>query len=140
MVEAQQNYFDSQKQKANGKYSADFAVKALNYAVLSAWAYTAGMLHENNVRLPRHYGLREAKGKDPLNAAVLAKGRHKTDKEQYRGLGYRTDPKERGRFVELFYAQAERGNGITKTLVDYAIKQYHAKLSMIDALEAKEKV
>lgn len=43
------------------------------------------------------YDLKSAKSKDPLNAAALAKGRHKTDAENYRGLGYRTDAKERGR-------------------------------------------
>jgi len=88
--------------------NVDFAEKALNYAVLSAWAYTAGILSRNQTRLKRHFSLRETKGKDPLNAAALARGRHRTDPENYRGLGYRTDAKERGRLVELFFLQAEK--------------------------------
>lgn len=107
--------------------------------MLSAWAYVAGMLHSNNVRLKRHYALHSQK-RDPLNAAALAKGRHKSDPENYRGLGYRTDPKERGRFVELFYLQAEKGDGITKSLIDAAIKRYHAKQAVLEAREAEEKV
>jgi hypothetical protein len=55
-------------------------------------------------------------------------------------LGYRTDPKERGRFVELFFAQAENGNGITQSLIDLAIKKYHAKQAVLDVIAAKEKV
>lgn len=116
----------------------DFAEKGLNFAVLSAWAYVAGVLHSNDVRLKRHYGLADTKGKDPLNAAALAKGRHKTDPENYRGLGYRTDPKERGRFVELFYLQAEKGEGINKTLIDIAIKKYHAKQAAMEVIEAQQ--
>jgi hypothetical protein len=30
--------------------------------------------------------------------------------------------KERGRFVELFYLQAEKGDGITAPLIDLAMK------------------
>jgi hypothetical protein len=94
---------------------------------------------KNPVRLKRHYELRTASGKDPLNAEALAKGRHKTDAENYRGLGYRSDAKERGRFVELFWAQAENGGGITPKAVDVAIKQYHAKRAHLEVLAAKEK-
>jgi hypothetical protein len=72
-----------------------------------------------------------------LNAAALAKGRHKTDAENYRGLGYRTDAKERGRFVELFYLQAEKGEGITTKLIELAIKKYHAKQAVLDVKRAE---
>jgi hypothetical protein len=109
------------------KGNADFQEKGMNYAVLSAWAYVAGLLSLNDKRLPRHYNLKVSKSKDPLNANALVKGRHKTDAENYRGLGYRTDAKERGRFVELFYHQAEKGEGINTTLVNVAIAKYHAK-------------
>ena len=91
----------------------DYPEKALNAAVLSAWAYVAGTLHNNSVRLQRHFGLAETAGRDPLNAGALARGRHRTDPDNYRGLGYRTDLKERGRLVELFGLQAEEGKGIT---------------------------
>jgi len=127
--------------QTNGGISGniDYAEKASNFAVLSAWAYVAGLLVPNKTRLQRHYALKDQKSRDPLNAAVLATGRHKTDSENYRGLGYRTDAKERGRFVELFYLQAESGNGITKTLVDIAIKKYHAKQATLEVLEAQRK-
>lgn len=98
-----------------------------------------GALQKNNVRLKRHFSLADSKGKDPLNAKALASGKHKTDAENYRGLGYRTDPKERGRFVELFLLQAESESGITTNSVDAAIKKYHAKLAHLDYLKAKNK-
>ena len=120
--------------------NVDFAEKALNYAVLSAWAYTAGILSRNQTRLTRHFSLRETRGKDPLNAAALARGRHRTDPENYRGLGYRTDAKERGRLVELFFLQAEKGDGISKGLIDLAIKKFHAKQAMSEVWEAERKI
>lgn len=114
----------------------DYPVKAMNPAILSAWAFVAGALHNNPTRLKRHFALRSVAGKDPLNAAELAKGRHKTDPENYRGLGYRTEPRERGRFVELFYLQAEKGMGISKALIDLAIKVYHAKQAQLEVIKA----
>jgi len=120
-------------------HNVDFAEKASNFAVLSAWAFVAGVLTHNATRLSRHYALPEHGKPDPLNAASLAKGRHKTDSENYRGLGYRTDSKERGRFVELFFLQAERGAGIDKSLIDVAIKKYHAKRALLEVLEAQSK-
>jgi hypothetical protein len=118
----------------------DYPEKAMNAAILSSWAYVAGMLQKNEVRLGRHFALSANGGRDPLNAAVLAAGRHKTDPPNYRGLGYRTDAKERGRFVELFNLQAESGKGITKPSVDAAIAQYHAKRAVLEAQQARAKV
>lgn len=132
LVEAQRKAFKGKK-----KASIDYQEKAHNYAVLSAWAFTAGYLNGNSVRLSRHFALKNQTGRDPLNAAALAKGRHKTDPENYRGLGYRTDGKERGRFVEIFYLQAEKGNGITSDLIDLAIKKYHAKQATLDVYRAE---
>jgi hypothetical protein len=134
LVEAQRNAFQAKK-----KGSSDFQEKALNYAVLSAWSFTAGLLKANMVRLARHFGLKDQSGRDPLNANSLAKGKHKTDAENYRGLGYRTDAKERGRFVELFYVQAEKGGGITTDMIDLAMKKYHAKQAAIDVQRTEGK-
>ncbi len=120
------------------KGNADFQEKGMNYAVLSAWAYTAGLLSGNDKRLQRHYDLKGTKSKDPLNAAALAKGRHKTDAENYRGLGYRTDAKERGRFVELFYHQAEKGEGVNTAVINVAIAKYHAKQAELDVQKAEK--
>ncbi len=139
LIAAQRKAFSIKNPGTKGRPNIDFSEKALNYAVLSAWAFTAGVLHSNNVRLQRHYSLKNQVGRDPLNAAALAKGRHKSDPENYRGLGYRTDPKERGRFVELFYLQAENGEGITPALIDVAIKKYHAKEAQLEVIRAQQK-
>jgi hypothetical protein len=126
LVSAQRKAF------ADKKGNADYKEKAQNIAILSAWAYTAGLLSENQTRLDRHYGLSEKTGKDPLNSSALAKGRHKIDPENYRGLGTRTDAKERGRLVELFYLQTEKGEGISPALVTVAIAKYHAKQGQLE--------
>lgn len=140
LVIAQRTAFSSAPKPKKGKSTnVDFAEKAMNYAVLSAWAFVAGVLGENEVRLKRHYALKDQTGKDPLNALVLAKGRHKTDPDNYRGLGYRTDAKERGRLVEVFFLQAEKGEGITSALVDVAIKKYHAKEAQLEVVRAEQK-
>lgn len=136
LTKAQRDAFKgSNKQKTK----PDYPEKALNMAVMSAWGYVAGMLHANGPRLKRHFAFRNAVAKDPLNAAALAQGKHKTDPQNYRGLGYRTDPRERGRFVELFYLQAEDGRGITPSAIDIAIKQYHVKQAQLEVIRAKAK-
>jgi hypothetical protein len=132
LIRAQRSAFAERKPKP----PADYPEKAMNAGVLSAWA-ASGLLQDNSVRLTRHFSLADATGRDPLNASALAKGRHKTDLDSYRGLGYRTDPKERGRLVELFYVQAEDGKGITASSVDIAIKKYHAKQAQLEVLKAQ---
>jgi hypothetical protein len=76
-----------------------------------------------------------------LNARELAKNqhRHKTDPDNYRGLGFRTDPKERGRLVELFFLQAENHEGITPSAIDIAIEEYHIKQARLNVEKIKEK-
>jgi hypothetical protein len=134
LIAAQRAAFAGKKPKPK----PDYPEKAMNPAVLSAWALVAGMLENNDVRLKRLFALRNGPGHDPLNASVLAKGRHKTDAENYRGLGYRSDPRERGRFVELFALLAEDGKGVTASSVDVAIKSYHAKQAHLEVLKAKK--
>lgn len=136
LIKRQRDFYS----KGNKTKNSDFADKAVSYAVLAAWSYIAGNLQDNNVRLKRHYNLCEETKQDPLNAKVLAKARHKTDPENYRGLGTRTDVKERGRLAELFYFQAEKGSGITKELAQAAIMKYYAKLAVIEAEEVAKKV
>lgn len=126
------------QRKAHQTGKKDYAEKALQLAVLSAWAYIAGVLQQNEERLKKHYSLKVVR--DPLKPDALATGRHKTDPDNYRGLGYRTGEKERGRCVEVFYLQAEKGHGISNNIVDAAIKQYYAKKAYLDANKAKEKL
>lgn len=135
LVSAQRARFTDKKEKP-GK-NVDFAEKALNSAILSAWAFVAGMCHGNPTRLQKLYDLRKLVNTDPLNASALVRGRHKTDAESYRGLGYRTDAKERGRFVELFFILAEKGGGINTNIIDLAIKKYHAKQSVLEVVKAE---
>jgi hypothetical protein len=135
LVNAQRAAFASDKKKSK---TADFQEKALSYPILTSWAFVAGLLSSNTVRLKRHSELAKQKGRDPLNAEALASARHKSDPANYRGLGTRTSPKDLGRLVELFYIQAEHGKGITKADIDLAMKSYHAKEAMLDLQEAKE--
>jgi len=135
LIVAQRDYY-------KGKKSAniEFADKPLGYSTLAAWAYISGVLYKNKARLDRHFKLSEFKNTDPLNAIILAKGRHKTDPENYRGLGTRTDVKDRGRLTELFFLQAEKGNGINKKLVDLAVQKYHLKTAMLKVKEMEERL
>jgi hypothetical protein len=134
LVAAQRKAFEGKP-----RTKPDYPEKAFSAAIYSAWSYIAGILHDNETRLKRHFSIRSASGTDPLNAAALAKGRHKTDSDTYRGLGYRTDAKERARFAELFFLQAEDGEGITPKAIEVAIKQYHAKQANLEVIKAKEK-
>src|SRR5947207_1925348 len=83
LVNAQRGAFVNSKTKA----SLDQPEKALSAAILAAWAYVAGMLHKNDVRLKRHYDMANTSGHDPLNAAALSSAKHRTDPDTYRGLG-----------------------------------------------------
>lgn len=123
----------------DNKVSLVAAEKALNFSIMTAWAYVAGILHQNRPRLDRHYALKNTKSKDPLNAKALAEGRHKSDPENYRGVGTRNDAKERGRCVELFYFQAEKGKGITPSVVDASIKRHYTKIAKLEQLKAENK-
>lgn len=111
-----------------------------NYSIESSWAYISGCLQSNKKRLYRHYGLKNSKSHDPLNAKQLSKGRHRSDPENYRGMVTRYGVKERGRMAELFFLQAENGEGIKKGTVDLAIANYHAKQASIEAKKIKEKL
>ena len=124
---------------AGKKGVADFSEKALNGAVLSAWAYAAGMFQKSAQRLQRHYALADATGSDPLNAQALAEGKHKTDGDNYRGLGYRTDPRERAQMVELFYILAEDGEKIRPKNISAAIYARFAKQAALDASRLRAK-
>jgi hypothetical protein len=127
LVKAQRSHFGGLK-----KVKPDHPDKALNIAVVASWAFVAGILEPNRVRAQRHFALRKAVGSDPLNAESLAKGRFKSDAPNYRGLGNRTDAKERGRLVELFYMQAESGLGISLSMIQNAIRKYEMKVLSLE--------
>jgi hypothetical protein len=129
----QKEYYELKRKK-----NLEYANKAINYSILASWAFIAGILQDNQVRLKRHFELSDISKIDPLNASALSKGRHKTDPPNYRGLGTRTDKKERGRLAEVFYLQAEKGDGITQGIVDLGIKKYYVKLANLDVIEAEK--
>ena len=54
LAKAQRDFFNG---KARTK--PDYPEKAYSAAVYSAWAYVAGVLHDNEPRLKRHFSLRE---------------------------------------------------------------------------------
>lgn len=133
------SFFDEKKKKYVG--APDARHKAKNIALLAGWAFVAGCLHANLPRLQRHYALKDqSKTKDPLRADLLSDGRHATDPANYRGLGMRSDPKERGRFAELFWLQAEKGQGFTKAMIDLAIQVYEAKQASLRAKAMRDKL
>jgi hypothetical protein len=136
LIKAQRDAFATAK-KGN-KPRPDYPEKALNSAIIASWAYVAGILNANEPRLKRHYGL-VSSGSDPLNATALASGKHRSDPPNYRGLGYRTDAKERGRLTELFFLQAEKGDGITKKNIEVAIAKFHAKQAALEVAKAESK-
>ena len=136
LASKQRDFFSEDGQKP----SREYADKAFNYAILAAWAFVAGTLSKNEVRCKRHYELPEQSKKDPLNAEALATARHKSDPENYRGLGTRTDAKERGRLIELFYLQAEDGRGISKGLINLALSKYFAKQANLEVQKVEKKV
>lgn len=132
-------FYDVKTKKYKG--APDARHKAKNLALLAGWAFVSGCLKDNKTRLARHFSLAESgKTKDPLRAEILASGRHATDPANYRGLGMRTDAKERGRFAELFWLQAEKGQGISKPTVDLAIQTYEAKQATLRTKAMREKL
>lgn len=136
LANKQKEYFAEDGKKP----SREYADKAFNYAIIASWAFVAGLLSENDVRRARHFDLPEHSKKDPLNAEALASARHKSDPENYRGLGTRTDAKERGRLIELFYLQAEEGKGITKAHINLALSKYFAKQANLEVQKIEKKV
>jgi hypothetical protein len=77
LVSAQRDFIT----RSGSRASVDFAEKASNFAIIAAWAFVAGALTSNVTRLKRHFGLKDEKRRDPLNADALAHARHKTDPE-----------------------------------------------------------
>lgn len=136
LANKQKEYFAEDGKKP----SREYADKAFNYAIIASWAFVAGLLVDNDVRRERHFDLPEHSKKDPLNAEALASARHKSDPENYRGLGTRTDAKERGRLIELFYLQAEDGKGITKAHINLALSKYFAKQANLEVQKIEKKV
>lgn len=125
-----------------GSAKREYKIKAFNLSIISAWAFTAGVLQKNEGRLNKFYSLPKKSGdKDPLNALAMRDAKHRTiDSESYRGLATRTDDKERGRLLQLFlnYSASDKPL-ISEDMCNSAIEIYHANRAKIDAEEKKKK-
>ena len=103
-----------------------FRNKALTESVISAWAYVAGLLQNNQKRLENHYSIPKTNKAipDPLNAKEMSSFRHDSDDPTYRGLGTRSAIKDRQRMAQLFLARSlERDRLIDKNLMNKAVSQ-----------------
>jgi hypothetical protein len=112
--------------------NAEFARKALSLAVVSSWAYAAGLFQNDPEALKHHYSIPDSvtAPDDPLNAKALSEAHLKgTDPDTYRGLATRSGPEELGRMLEVFLVLATKATQkrITKTLANAAIQSYEAK-------------
>lgn len=135
LIKAGENFVSLHKKqfKTASKKSAQQGaskMKAVAYAVISAWATVAGLLQKDQKRLEKFYNLPHSSGKgDPLNTKEMSEFSFKgVDPEAYRGLGTRSDAKERGRLIMVFldYSKSTSGDKIDKILLDRAVRYYHS--------------
>lgn len=121
----------------------EFKIKSFNLAIITSWAFAAGVLQRDKKRLEKLYKLPDlSEDQDPLNAKAMANSKHKiidADKN-YRGLGTRSDSSERGRLLHLFlgYSSSPKAK-ITEAMCNAAIKIYHANKDSISSKEEKAK-
>lgn len=124
------------------KSKKDFRSKAITPSVISAWAFTAGLLQRDKIRLQKLYSLPDKSGSsDPLNVQILRTSRlEDIDPITYRGLGTRSSPAERGKILKLFllYSTSKKEK-IDKDLSMGAIQKYHADESKARADQAVKK-
>jgi hypothetical protein len=100
--------------------------KALIESVLCGWSYVAGLLQTHSDRLVNHYQIPKTDAKrgvnDPLNSDEMSRYKHELDKETYRGLGTRSDAKDRQRITQLFLAKsADKDVVLKKAFMDKAV-------------------
>lgn len=122
---------------------SEFRNKVITPAVLSAWTYVSGLLQKDAESLDAHYELPDDKlpSSDPLNALAMSRAKSKTDQANYRGLGARTDQRERGRLVEVFLIHSEpmyRKSGLPVKLLSAAIARYEVKVAEKDRRVAEK--
>jgi hypothetical protein len=106
-----------------------FRMKAMVPAVLTAWAYVAGVLQAHPDRLKVHLTVPQApKGlPDPLNAQEMSQFRYYQDIETYRGLGTRAIMKDRQRMAQVFLARSMDPEAtLDKKLLNQAVNQFAA--------------
>lgn len=109
---------------------SEFRTKALTPSIISSWSFTAGFLQDKDKRLKKFYKLNEiSRNSNPLSAKEMSEYRHHSDPKTYRGLGTRTDKRERGKLIELFLMYSEKEEkSITIKLIDAAVSSFMAKV------------
>ena len=134
---------DAQFKKADsiqGSSKKTYKIKAYSLAVITSWAFAAGVLQRVPKRLEKLYSLPDLSGNDdPLNAKAMSKAKHKMDSDTYRGLGTRNDEKERGRLLHLFlgYSNSTKPK-ITEQMCNASISIFHSNDDVIKAEEKRK--
>jgi len=121
---------------------SEFRNKAISMAVLSSWAFVAGLLQNKKDALRKLFSLPKLSGdKDPLVAKFMSESSHPKDPPTYRGLGTRYTVEDRGRVTEMFIQYASSSSKqITRAIIESAIMSHEAKVALAKAKEAREKV
>ena len=140
------NLHNKQYEKADKIKSSskkEFKIKSFSLSIITSWAFASGVLQSNQKRLKKLYELPDLSGDDdPLNAKAMTNARHKiidADKN-YRGLGTRSDPSERGRILYLFLAYSDSPKPkITEQMCNNAIEIFHSNKDKIKAEENKRR-
>ena len=105
--------------------TTEFKTKAITLAVISAWAFAAGLLLRDGKRLTKLYSLSSTPKGDPLAAKEMSEYKHQSDEKTYRGLGTRSGKKECGKIIELFLLYSQKSYAsITNALIDGAVTSY----------------
>lgn len=120
---------ESVKKDSELSKTAEFRTKALTPSIISSWSFVAGLLQVDKKRLEKLYKLPDrTKSTNPLSAKEMSEYKHQSDQKTYRGLGTRTDKKERGKLIDLFLLYSEKQeNTITHNLIDAAVTEYLTK-------------
>jgi len=152
LIEAARNYVALHKKQMEIvkkdqvlSQTAEFKTKAMTPAIISSWAIVAGLLQKNKSRLDKLYQLVKASGnKDPLAAKEMSEYKHHDyDPKTYRGLGTRSDKKERGKLVQLFLLYSDPASQSTRIdtrLIDAAVTDYHAKFLEQESKKKKARI
>lgn len=130
---------ESVKKNSELSKTNEFKTKALTPSIISAWSFVAGLLQADKKRLDKFYHLVEkTKNSNPLSAQELSEYKHQSDQKTYRGLGTRSDKKERGKLIQLFLLYSSKiETTITPSLIDAAVTQY---LTLSLSEESKKKL
>jgi hypothetical protein len=149
LLEAGKNFVKMHKKQfeqiGQGKIvgKKEFRIKALSLSVVSSWAFAAGLLQSRTraKRLKKLYSLPDLSGDmDPLNAKAMSEARIEEDPETYRGLGTRSESKERGRMLKLFLLFSKSSKPkISLEMCKAAMQDFTAQDLLSRAHESKKK-